>query len=109
MRSMVRRFFPEGTRMSQPQGGYLLWIELPKNADTLALYREALARGISIAPGRVFSNSDLYGNFLRINYSHAWTPQIEEAVKALARMANHACRLGKGTGLAEALAPRIAR
>ena len=67
------------------------------------------ARGISIAPGRVFSNSDLYGNFLRINYSHAWTPQIEEAVKALARMANHACRVGKGTGLAEALAPRIAR
>ena len=109
MRSMVRRFFPEGTRMSQPQGGYLLWVELPKNADTLALYREALARGISIAPGRVFSNSDLYGNFLRINYSHAWTPQIEEAVKALARMANHACRVGKGTGLAEALAPRIAR
>lgn len=57
----------------------------------------------------MFSNSDLYGNFLRINYSHAWTPQIEEAVKALARMANHACRVGKGTGLAEALAPRIAR
>ena len=109
MRSMVRRFFPEGTRMSQPQGGYLLWVELPKNADTLALYREALARGISIAPGRVFSNSDLYGNFLRINYSHAWSPQIEEAVKVLAKIADHACRVGKGTGLAEALAPRIAR
>ena len=92
MGAMVRRFFPEGTRMSQPRGGYLLWIELPGAADSMALYREALERGISIAPGRVFSNGELYRNFLRLNYSHAWTPRIEDAVKTLARMACHACR-----------------
>ena len=92
MGAMVRRFFPEGTRMSQPRGGYLLWIELPGGADSMALYREALERGISIAPGRVFSNGELYRSFLRLNYSHAWTPQIEDAVKTLAQMACHACR-----------------
>lgn len=97
MGAMVRRFFPEGTRMSQPRGGYLLWIELPGAADTLALYREALERGISIAPGRVFSNGELYRNFLRLNYSHAWTPRIEDAVKTLAQMACHACRTGSAT------------
>ena len=96
MGAMVRRFFPEGTRMSQPRGGYLLWIELPGAADSLALYREALERGISIAPGRVFSNGELYRNFLRLNYSHAWTPQIEDAVKTLAQMACHACRPDAG-------------
>jgi DNA-binding transcriptional MocR family regulator len=108
MRSMVRRFFPEGTRVSQPRGGYLLWIELPGEADTLALHREALERGISIAPGRVFSNGDLYRNFLRINYSHAWTPQIEDAVKTLARMAGHASRGDRSTEPAPATAPRLA-
>ena len=109
MRSMVRRFFPEGTRMSQPQGGYLLWIELPKEVDTLALFLEALDRGISIAPGRVFSNSDLYRNFLRLNYSHAGTPPVEEAVKLLARMASHACSTGSVAVPAKPLAARIAR
>jgi DNA-binding transcriptional MocR family regulator len=99
MRSMVRRFFPEGTRLSHPAGGYLLWIELPAATDTLALYREALERGISIAPGRVFSNADLYPNCLRLNYSAAWTPQVEEAVKTLARMAAHA-RTSDKTGQA---------
>ena len=108
MRSMVCRFFPEGTRMSHPGGGYLLWVELPGQVDTLALYREALDRGISIAPGRVFSNSDLYRNFLRINYSHAWTPQIEEGVKTLARMANHMCRADRSTAPAEESVPRLA-
>ena len=109
MRSMVRRFFPEGTRLSQPAGGYLLWIELPAEADTLALYREALERGISIAPGRVFSNADLYPNCLRLNYSAAWTPQVEEAVKALARMAGHASRADASAALAASPAPRLAR
>jgi len=92
----IARFFPDGTRVAQPRGGYLLWIELPGPADSLALYREALERGISIAPGRVFSNGELYRNFLRLNYSHAWSPQIEDAVKTLAQMACHACRPGAG-------------
>src|SRR5262249_21992644 len=30
MRAMVRRFFPAGTRMSDPRGGYYLWLELPE-------------------------------------------------------------------------------
>ncbi len=109
MRSMVCRFFPEGTRMSQPRGGYLLWIELPGEADSLALYREALDRGISIAPGRVFSNTELYRRFLRLNYSHAWSPQIEEAVKTLARIAGHAGRGDGSTAPPDEAAPPLAR
>jgi len=107
MRSMVRRFFPDGTCMSQPRGGYLLWIELPGRVDTLALYREALDRGISIAPGRVFSNGELYGHFLRLNYSFEWTPPIEEAIKTLARMAGHALREGRSTAPVTDVAPRL--
>ena len=58
MRAIVSRFFPEGTRMSSPAGGYVLWIELPPKVDAMRLYQLALERGITIGPGHMFSTSD---------------------------------------------------
>lgn len=87
MRSMVRRFFPEHTRLSRPQGGYVLWVELAPQVDTMALYREALERGLTIGPGRMFSTSNAYGHFMRLNFSYAWSPEIEAGVIELGRMA----------------------
>jgi DNA-binding transcriptional MocR family regulator len=86
MRSMVMRSFPEGTRVSQPQGGYLLWVELAAKVDTMAVYREALQRGITIAPGRIFSNSDLHANFLRLNCSYPCSQAMEAAVRELGKI-----------------------
>ena len=37
--------------MSRPTGGYVLWVELPKQIDSTALYHRALKEGISISPG----------------------------------------------------------
>jgi DNA-binding transcriptional MocR family regulator len=83
---MVGRFFPEGTRMSRPKGGYLLWLEVPGRVDTLKIQREALERGITLAPGRVFSNASLYSSFMRLNYSYPWMAEVESAVKTLGLM-----------------------
>jgi len=47
MTALVRRFFPAGTRISTPQGGYVLWVELPERVDSMRLYQAALARSIS--------------------------------------------------------------
>ena len=58
MSAFVGRFFPSGTRITRPSGGYVLWIELPPGIDSMALYQQALAAGITIAPGRLFSTSD---------------------------------------------------
>ena len=87
MASMVKRFFPEHTRMSRPQGGYVLWVELAPQVDTMALYREALERGLTIGPGRMFSTSNTYGHFMRLNYSYSWSAEIEAAVIELGRIA----------------------
>ncbi len=86
MISAVRRFFPAETRLSRPQGGYLLWLELPKQVDTMKVYHAALDRKITIAPGRMYSNSNLYSSCLRLNYSYAWAGEIENAVKELGRI-----------------------
>ncbi len=86
MRAMVERFFPAGTRTSMPQGGYVLWVELPEGVDGLALHREALLQGIAIAPGHVFGSSERFRNCLRLNYSYAFTAGTERSFQQLARL-----------------------
>ena len=42
MSAWVQRYFPAGTRVSQPQGSFLLWLELPEACDSHRLNRELL-------------------------------------------------------------------
>jgi DNA-binding transcriptional MocR family regulator len=56
----IAKYFPEGTRVSRPQGGFLLWVELPKQVDSIVLMRDAAEENISIAPGPLFSTTDRY-------------------------------------------------
>jgi DNA-binding transcriptional MocR family regulator len=79
----VGRFFPAGTRATRPAGGYFLWVELPQGCDALHLHREALAQGIGIAPGPIFSASRAFGHCLRLNYGHDWDARSDEAVAVL--------------------------
>lgn len=97
MTAAVKRFFPAGTRTSHPMGGYVLWIQLPPRVDSLHLYRLALEQGITIGPGHMFSTTGSYGNFIRLNYSYAWSPETEKALMTLGKLIA-ACMRGPGNG-----------
>ena len=62
----IAKYFPPGTRISRPAGGYMLWIELPPRVDGLKLHRAALLERISILPGVLFSATGRYKNCIRI-------------------------------------------
>ena len=79
----IGEHFPEGTKVSQPRGGFILWVELDKSADTWQLYHEAMLHRISIAPGVMFSLQDRYQHCMRLSYGMPWTPQLERALKKL--------------------------
>nr|WP_220805997.1 PLP-dependent aminotransferase family protein [Achromobacter sp. UMC71] len=91
MANAIARAFPAGTRVTRPQGGFFLWIEMPAAVDALALHKQALARGISVAPGPIFSASGQFGNALRLNYGHPWDAAQADAIRALGEMARAAC------------------
>ena len=82
----VERHFPEGTRLTRPQGGYFLWLELPPQVDALRLHREALARGISVAPGPIFSAKREFAHHLRLNFGHPAGDAQTAAVATLGRL-----------------------
>jgi DNA-binding transcriptional MocR family regulator len=87
VRQAVAKYFPDGTRVSRPAGGYMLWIELPPKVDALKLYRAALAEHISILPGTIFSATGAYRNHIRLNCGHRWSPAHDRALLTLGRLA----------------------
>ncbi|WP_084314052.1 GntR family transcriptional regulator MpaR [Pseudomonas jinjuensis] len=86
MLAAVARHFPEETRVTRPSGGYFLWLELPERIDALKLFQLALAQGISIAPGPIFSATRRFGHCLRLNYGHPWSTRSEQAMETLGRI-----------------------
>jgi DNA-binding transcriptional MocR family regulator len=86
MRAAVARHFPVATRITEPQGGFVLWVELPEEVDTTALHDRAIAAGVSYVPGELFSASGMYRNCLRLNCGNPHTPDIEDAVRRLGKL-----------------------
>ncbi len=86
MLASAARHFPASTRVTRPAGGYFLWIEFPERLDSLQLLRLALAQGISLAPGPIFSASQGFRHCARLNYGHPWSPRSEQAMEVLGRL-----------------------
>jgi len=85
MSDAVMRHFPEGTRLTRPSGGFVLWVQLPENVDSLKLYELALQSGITLAPGHVFSATYQYSNFIRLNAA-TFNYSTERAIERLGDM-----------------------
>ena len=83
----VQRGFPDGTRVSRPAGGYFLWVELPPGSDALELRRRAMAQGISLAPGPMFSASLGFRHCLRLNAGHALDARMAAALRTVGELA----------------------
>jgi DNA-binding transcriptional MocR family regulator len=79
----IMQFFPANTKVSRPQGGFVLWVELDKQLNAYRLYQEALKHQISVAPGQLFSARGQFGNCLRISYARPWDGEVEEGLKTL--------------------------
>jgi DNA-binding transcriptional MocR family regulator len=59
---------------------------LPERVDCVRLYRAALASGISIVPGSVFSASNRFTHHIRMSCGNPWTPSIDQAIMTLGKL-----------------------
>lgn len=78
--------FPAGTKVSRPQGGFMLWVQLPGPVDTRLLFEQALRANICFAPGPLFSAQGAYSDCMRISCGTPFSPQIGEAVARLGEL-----------------------
>lgn len=79
----LRRHFPPQAQIHSHDGGYFLWVELPQWLDASELSDAALACDISIAPGKMFTTSQAWHNFFRLNVSWDWGEREEQAAQRL--------------------------
>ena len=91
VRDAIMRHFPPGTRVSRPEGGFVLWVEMPEEVDAMRLYEEALREGIGVAPGPLFTIGDRFGNCIRVSAAF-WSQRIEEALATLGGIATELMR-----------------
>lgn len=82
----IERYFPAGTRLTKPQGGYFVWVKLPNGINALELHQLALKQGISIAPGPIFSAQRGFTDYIRLNYGHIWDSNIENALAIIGKI-----------------------
>lgn len=79
----ISTYFPEGTRVSRPQGGFALWIEMTPKADGYRVHKTALKNNIGVAPGQIFSSKGQFANCFRISFGLPYSERVEGAIKTL--------------------------
>jgi DNA-binding transcriptional MocR family regulator len=85
LRQCILKYFPKGTKVTRPNGGFLLWIELPESIDTDDIYHDALKKNILLTPGSLFSLKGKFANCMRLNAGF-WNEQVETAVKYIGQL-----------------------
>lgn len=85
MQSIIEHF-PEDTRVSRPQGGFVLWVQLNKNVNAFKLRTEAMKHNISVVPGRIFSAGCNYNHFIRISFGKPWSEDMDWGMMMLGKI-----------------------
>ncbi len=88
----VVEHFPAGCRITAPEGGFVLWVELPPAVDSVALFRAAREQNIALAPGPMFTSSGRYANFIRLNCGHPWSSRLELAIARVGELVERLAR-----------------
>lgn len=81
----LRNNLPAGSKISQPTGGYVLWIEIAE-LNTHKLEQLANEDNIDISIGEVFSTLALYPHCFRLNVGFTFIPDIELQLSSLIKL-----------------------
>lgn len=83
---LMEKYFPPGYKVTTPSGGFMCWVEGPPGFDSIAACRDALARGVGLPPGPLFSVREAFANCIGLNLSFPWTPDAEARLKAIGEL-----------------------
>ncbi|MBQ9653595.1 MAG: PLP-dependent aminotransferase family protein [Bacteroidales bacterium] len=90
MLSLLEKYMPSGVSWTYPEGGLFLWLTLPEGVDTVAMYDEALSRGVAYVAGSFFYTDGSHRNTMRLNFSFVDEAKMEPGIKLLADIISHA-------------------
>jgi DNA-binding transcriptional MocR family regulator len=77
---------PRGAQCTVPDGGYLLWVNLPEAIDSAALLADAKRAGVLYAPGQIFFPDERRSSACRLSLAQATPGEIERGVRLLGQV-----------------------
>lgn len=78
---------PQGVTWTRPGGGLFVWLDLPRQADSMVLVKEAIDRAnVAFVPGVGFYAAEPETNTMRLSYSLCDEARIRKGVAALAEV-----------------------
>ena len=83
---LYEQLFPSEVRCTKPEGGMFLWMTLPDGMSSMELLERAIKEKVAFVPGQAFYTDGCGANTMRLNFSNADEPMIEEGMKRLARV-----------------------
>ena len=86
MLELLEKYMPAGVSWTHPEGGLFLFVTLPENIDTVALYDRALAAGVAYVAGSFFYVDGSHKNTMRLNFSFLDKERMEPGIKLLASL-----------------------
>ncbi len=86
-RGVIARYFPRGTRATRPDGGFLLWVELPDEINSMELFHRLLQENICLVPGPLHSLNQRFDNALRISTCFPFEGPYGRAIERVGQLA----------------------
>ena len=85
MLDALETVFPSDVTWTRPEGGFFLWLELPRGTRALDVVRAAQSAGVSVFGGPIFYPNGGGDNAIRLSYSNVTPERISEGIRRLAR------------------------
>jgi len=86
MLASLEEHFPAEARWAKPDGGFFVWVELPRYVDCDKMLAEAVERGVTYAPGNGFYPDGRGKNCMRLAFCYAEPAAIDEGIRRLAEV-----------------------
>jgi DNA-binding transcriptional MocR family regulator len=86
----IGRYFPEDIKVTQPKGGFVLWVEMNPGVHSNVLLQAAVEEKINFSPGPIFSLDQSYSHCIRISFSKPFSADVDWALRMLGKLVRQA-------------------
>jgi DNA-binding transcriptional MocR family regulator len=79
----IEKYLPKEATFVKPQGGFYLWIKMPKGVDEVELFKKVIERGAVFVLGSVFHPHAEKNGRIRVSYCNTPEEQIDRGIKII--------------------------
>jgi 2-aminoadipate transaminase len=83
MLAALEEHFPPEASWTHPEGGFFVWVTLPRHVDTGAVLAEAVENGVTFVPGDGFYADGRGTSSMRLAFCYAEPEAITEGIRRL--------------------------